>query len=110
VYLLQVQEGPACVSRALAVVAELCLPFGNAIDPLWQRPFNATSLLLPPVLDSCFTLLGKLATSTGSGAGSSSSSNSSRSSRAPQFGKERATVSSAELVSSLAAGPFGSRL
>jgi hypothetical protein len=51
------------------------IPFDQARDPVWQHPFNAAALFLPSALDSCFTLLGKLAKSrAGSSAGSKSSS------------------------------------
>jgi hypothetical protein len=67
------------------------LPMRYERDPLWQEPFNAASLVLPPVLDSCFVLLGKLAEP----AGAASSSRSGGSS----FGSGATTRSRRELVS-----------
>jgi hypothetical protein len=94
--LLQVKEGPACARNAMSVVSLLCLPFGKAADPLWQRPFNAAALLVPSVLDSCLILMEKLSTSSGSSdAGSSSGS---RRSTTAEFGKGSCTVSSQFLV------------
>jgi hypothetical protein len=97
VRLLQVCEGADCAIRALGVVDELCLPHhGKAADTLWQQPFNAAALLLPSLLDSCFTLLENFVTSSDRGAGSSSSSSSR--SGVTNFGKDRVTVSRDELV------------
>jgi hypothetical protein len=92
---LQVQEGPACALRALGVVEKLCLPSGRPGDPLWQQPFNPAALVAPSVLDSCLTLLDKLATSTRHGAGSRS---------VAKFGKGTVTVRSDALVRPLPHG------
>jgi hypothetical protein len=59
--------------KAMSVVLYVAIPSHGPSDPLWQQPFNAASLFVPSVLDSCFVLLDKLSTSPGSSGGGSSS-------------------------------------
>jgi hypothetical protein len=71
---------------------ETCLPCGKPRDPVWYEPVHAAALIAPTALDSCFMLMDKLATATGS-------------SRTPQYGKGRSTISSPVLVRPLLSVP-----
>jgi hypothetical protein len=58
----------------MGVMVYCSMPINRASDQLWQQPFNAAALMVPPVLDSWFMLMEKLARSPGaSGSGSTSS-------------------------------------
>jgi hypothetical protein len=94
---LQVREGKACAQRAMDVIVLLCLPSADRADPLWQLPFNAAALVLAPLLDSCFLLLGKLAGSARRGRGGSGGES--------QFGKGGVTIGCNELVRPLPPAP-----
>jgi hypothetical protein len=64
----------AFATSAMMTMGTYFLPHDGATDPIWQQPFHALSLIVPPVLDSCFTLLRKLPRRQGGASSSSLSS------------------------------------
>jgi hypothetical protein len=71
---------PSCTRSAVSVAMAFSTPASDSLDdPLWQQPLNPASLIVPPVLDTCFVLLsstgGTTSGSSSSGRSSSSLSN-----------------------------------